>query len=260
MSHHKCLNCEATIHGKFCANCGQKADTHRITLKHFVLHDLLHGIWHLERGILFTLKETFKRPGQAALDYISGKRIRYYNVFYLCLLVIGLNLLLVHYYNSMISEQYEFKDETPQVTDFFKAHLKFILLSIVPILAINAGLVFRRLKLNLAEHFILSGISLLGILIISMFFSFFDFINFLDFTSRWEIFSVFAFLEVFAFFVMFLFPIWSYYDATRNDYTFWQFVWRIAMFYVLVLLQLALILSIIILILTHGKGNFSINV
>ena len=44
-------------------------------MKHFVMHDLLHGVWHLEKGILFTLKETIIRPGQAALDYIKGKRV-----------------------------------------------------------------------------------------------------------------------------------------------------------------------------------------
>lgn len=80
----------------FCPSCGQKTDTHRIVLKHFIFHDLIHGVWHLEKVIVFTLKETILRPGQAALDYISGKRIKYYNVFYLSLLVIAVNILLLH--------------------------------------------------------------------------------------------------------------------------------------------------------------------
>lgn len=37
----KCLNCNNEIIGKFCHHCGQKTDTHRITAKHFVIHDLL---------------------------------------------------------------------------------------------------------------------------------------------------------------------------------------------------------------------------
>ena len=92
MEHTYCLNCNFDVDNKFCPSCGQKTDTHRIVMKHFVMHDLLHGVWHLEKGILFTLKETIIRPGQAALDYINGKRVRYYNVFYLALLVIGLNI------------------------------------------------------------------------------------------------------------------------------------------------------------------------
>ena len=73
MQYNYCLNCNFTIDNKFCPSCGQKTDTHRIVIKHFVMHDLLHGVWHLEKGILFTLKETITRPGQAALDYIKGK-------------------------------------------------------------------------------------------------------------------------------------------------------------------------------------------
>lgn len=84
-----CLNCDTPLGGKFCYECGQKSDTHRITARHFIFHDLVHGVWHLDKGLLFTLKETFTRPGYAAMDYINGKRVRYYNIFYLMILVLG---------------------------------------------------------------------------------------------------------------------------------------------------------------------------
>ena len=254
MNYQQCLNCEATTDGKFCSNCGQKTDTHKITLNHFLQHNLMHGIWHLEKGILFTLKETVTRPGQAALDYIHGKRIRYYNVFYLCLLVIGLNLLLSYFYERILPEENITENDTPQVTAFFKENLKFILLCIVPILGINACLIFKKLKLNLAEHFILSGVSLLGILIISIAFGFMNFINGLGVPNFISVFEVFVFI------LMLLFPVWSYYNATKKWYTFGQFFWRIMVFYSLVLLELSLILFAIILILTNGKGSVYINV
>src|SRR5690606_2344353 len=73
------------------------ADTHRITFKNFIFHDVLHGTFHIERGILFTTKQALIRPGKAALDYISGKRRRYYNVFYLILITIGLIIFLRHF-------------------------------------------------------------------------------------------------------------------------------------------------------------------
>ncbi|MBS1571605.1 MAG: DUF3667 domain-containing protein, partial [Bacteroidetes bacterium] len=88
----KCLNCGSKVDNNYCSVCSQKTDTHRLTPKHFFYHDILHGIWHLDKGILFTLKEAVIRPGQASLDYINGKRIRYYNVFYLCLLLLGISI------------------------------------------------------------------------------------------------------------------------------------------------------------------------
>lgn len=250
-----CLNCNTETEKNFCSNCGQKTDTHRITLKHFLLHDMLHGIWHLEKGILFTIKETFVRPGQAALDYIHGKRIRYYNVFYLALLIIGLNLLLGHFYESVhpVIEKGR-TDDSLQVTQFFKNNLKTILFCIVPIFGLAAFLIFRRLKLNLAEHLIVGGICLLGILLISVVFSFVNFVETFDIPS-WI-----GFFELALFIVMLLFPAWTYYNATKNLYPFWGFLWRIIVFYAIVLLILIIILGLIISKLTHGRNQVYINI
>ncbi|RYD58971.1 MAG: DUF3667 domain-containing protein [Sphingobacteriales bacterium] len=98
--HHACLNCGAVLISKYCHECGQKSDTHRITMSHLVKHDLVHGLWHFDKGLLYTLKESFLRPGHMAMDYISGKRIKYYNVFYLILIVIGINALAIHYFKA----------------------------------------------------------------------------------------------------------------------------------------------------------------
>lgn len=67
-----CLNCGKEVSDKYCSGCGQKTDTHRISFKNFIFHDVLHGTFHLERGIFFTAKESLLRPGKAALDYIAG--------------------------------------------------------------------------------------------------------------------------------------------------------------------------------------------
>jgi hypothetical protein len=248
-----CLNCDTEIEKNFCPNCGQKSDTHRITLKHFFLHDLMHGVWHIDRGILFTLKESIRRPGQAALDYIKGKRIRYYNVFYLCLLVIGLHLLLNHWYDTISHTEVNLKNDNIKVSSFFKEYIKAILFGIIPILGLNSFWVFRRLKLNIAEQFILSGFCLLGMLLIGILFNLFDFINHFD---------VPYFLAVFegvSFFMIPLFAFWTYYNATKGLYSFGGFLWRIVAFYLSVFAILFVFLSVIVLILTNGKGNFYIN-
>lgn len=39
-----CLNCDNIISEKFCTNCGQNTNTHRIMFKHFILHDILLGV------------------------------------------------------------------------------------------------------------------------------------------------------------------------------------------------------------------------
>lgn len=247
-----CQNCNETISKNFCANCGQKTDTHRITLKHFFAHDIIHGVWHFERGIFFTLKEAIIRPGQAALDYIGGKRIRYYNVFYLSLLLIALNILLKHYYSGFDSHAVE--DETPNVTHFFANNIKLLLFSIIPVLGLNSWLVFRRLKLNIAEHFIIGGMCLLGILFTTIGFLFFDFL------SNQLSAAVFGILEVACFVVILLYPVWTYQNAVKNIYTIWGTFWRTLVFYMLILLEIVLLLFFVVYCLTGGRTAISVNI
>lgn len=164
MSSKNCLNCGFELNNKFCPQCGQKADTHRITVKHFIQHDIIHGVFHLDKGILFTIKETFTRPGKAAMDYINGKRISYYNIFYLLLILVGINLLVLHYVDEFSNNAIRVKtsNDGTKIFDFIKTNIKYIILSFIPLFAFNGFVIFRRLKLNFAEHHIIAGFVLLG--------------------------------------------------------------------------------------------------
>ena len=61
--HPNCLDCGTALTDRFCAHCGQQANTHRITLKHLLLHDLPHSIWHVDKGIAYTFWQMLTRPG-----------------------------------------------------------------------------------------------------------------------------------------------------------------------------------------------------
>ena len=219
------------------------------------MHDLLHGVWHLEKGILFTLKETIVRPGQAALDYVNGKRIRYYNVFYLALLVIGLNVILLHLKDNHIEATVEtVKKSQNKLNDFVFKNSKIILFCIVPIFSLNAKLLFRRLKLNISEHFILGGITLLGLLVISAVLFLFSYLNFV-----WDS-DIFGLGKAFLFILLLLFPAWSYFDATKKLYPFWGFLYRIICFYLLTLIQFLIIIAFIsIVILKKYYNGFDVD-
>ena len=86
-----CLNCssELAISQHFCANCGQKASTHRITFSH-LLHDFFHALTHADKGVLHLLKELTLHPGTVAREYVRGKRKKYFNPITFFLLVMVL--------------------------------------------------------------------------------------------------------------------------------------------------------------------------
>ena len=86
-----CLNCSSELAASqhFCANCGQKTSTHRITFSH-LLHDFFHALTHADKGVLHLLKELTFRPGTVAREYVRGKRKKYFNPITFFLLVMVL--------------------------------------------------------------------------------------------------------------------------------------------------------------------------
>ncbi|QYJ68378.1 DUF3667 domain-containing protein [Flavobacterium litorale] len=236
MQHNECLNCGTTIVGKYCSNCGQKTDTHRITFKHFLAHEMLHGVWHLEKGILFTVKEALTRPGYAALDYIAGKRFRYYNMFYLMLLVLALILFAAHHTESKEAFDEAVLDDDDnyqKLVQFIDTYIKPILFTLVPLLAINSYVLYRRLKLNFLEHVIISGFTSLAMFVTAL--------VAIAITVKYH--PVTDFISDLLFWVMLLFPILAYYQVSASKYKFWGFAWRLVLFYLLLILEIISIIS-----------------
>jgi hypothetical protein len=243
MSHSTtCLNCEEPVSKKFCPNCGQKTDTHRITFKHFVTHDILHGVWHIDRGILFTLKEALLRPGKAALDYISGKRIRYYNVFYLTLILIGLLIFINHIQNEL--SHYYFNTKLNPETDnagkkidnFLSNYSKLIIFAFIPLFAINSFITYGRKKLNLSEHFIIAGMIFLGVMIINIISMLLYFIEYID--------PTYLFFDVLNFatpLIILLFVGINYFKTFFESYSKLQNILRISLFISLIFIEIFII-------------------
>ncbi len=72
----RCINCNHAVAGaaqKFCPGCGQPTPVHRIDW-HFLGHELEHSVLHMDRGILYSLKQLMLQPGQLMRDYIEGRR------------------------------------------------------------------------------------------------------------------------------------------------------------------------------------------
>lgn len=73
-----CADCGRAIDGpaqKFCPACGQATPAHRIDW-HFMLHEFEHSVLHMDRGILYSIKELMLRPGRLMRDYLEGRRAR----------------------------------------------------------------------------------------------------------------------------------------------------------------------------------------
>jgi hypothetical protein len=91
-----CKNCGHQFDLNYCNQCGQKALTKRIEMK-WLLHELPHAVWHIERGFLYNVVELFKRPGYAVIDYIEGKRKNFFHPVSYLLIMLAAMYFVVHY-------------------------------------------------------------------------------------------------------------------------------------------------------------------
>lgn len=95
----KCLNCGAEFEGKFCPQCGQRADTSRFTIR-FIFTNLIQAILSNDGGVWITLKSLFTRPGQMMVDIINGKRKSYFSPFPMLFLALSLYVIIFTFTGS----------------------------------------------------------------------------------------------------------------------------------------------------------------
>lgn len=247
MTHQNCLNCEKELTDQFCSGCGQKSDTHRITFKNFIFHDVLHGTFHLDKGILFTARQALVRPGKASLAYISGKRKPYYNVFYLVLIVFGLIIFLGHLFEEIDvflggekEPERTFVNEASRKLAKIFEYSKIIIFLFVPFAALNSFILFRRKKWNLSEHAILSGMILLGMLLISLIGNILYYTNFIIEFSR-------SFSNIFSWTVttlIILYVGYGYVNAFNKEYSKLGIAFRVLLFFLMLVFEILVLLFI----------------
>jgi hypothetical protein len=89
------VTCAAPRSGAFCAACGErflhKAD---LELKHFFFEQLPHELLHVDGKLPRSLRSLVTRPGELAVDYVSGRRQPYLGPLRLYLVVFLLHAFL----------------------------------------------------------------------------------------------------------------------------------------------------------------------
>jgi hypothetical protein len=80
----RCLNCGSAVSGRHCAQCGQAADVHVLSMKE-VAGDVTHSLLHLDSRVWRTLELLVRRPGELTREFIAGRHQRYIPPFRLYL-------------------------------------------------------------------------------------------------------------------------------------------------------------------------------
>lgn len=176
----RCANCDRAIDGadqKFCPTCGQPTPAHRIDW-HFLGHELEHSVLHMDRGVLYSLKELMLRPGHLMRGYLGGRRAQQVKPLLLLMISAAAVLLLGKYLvggdlvGSAMQAGYsqtkgarESGSIDPatamkvfdQVKYWINAHLTALTLILLPMEAAALRLAFRNRGLNYPEWLVVSA-------------------------------------------------------------------------------------------------------
>jgi Protein of unknown function (DUF3667)/Domain of unknown function (DUF4286) len=82
----RCLNCGTVVEGRHCAQCGQSADAHVLSMKE-VMGDVTHSLLHLDSRVWSTLRLLVRRPGELTREFIAGRHQLYIPPFRLYLAI-----------------------------------------------------------------------------------------------------------------------------------------------------------------------------
>ncbi len=170
----QCLNCTSILEQQdsFCRACGQKTVVHRFTLKK-ILHEFFHAFTHTDRSIFHLLRGLATRPGIIALEYLQGRRKKYFNPFTFFVLCMGFFVLS----NNLFQAYGQAPDPDPQVLQsmpdesarhkyrtivqrqgeisiFLQKNTNILTMVAVPFFSLMSWGLLRRKRLNYAEHLV----------------------------------------------------------------------------------------------------------
>jgi len=160
----KCKNCGNEFEGNYCNNCGQSAATHRLNFK-FLWHDIQHGLFHFDKGIIHSLAQLCLRPGRTIYEYLEGKRVGHFKPLSMVVVLATVYGLLKHFFlheviapsKIVINDKSINSDTINAVFEWVNNHGAIMALLVVPIYALASFLAYRKEKYNYVEHLVLNA-------------------------------------------------------------------------------------------------------
>ena len=157
-----CKNCGNQYQGNYCNICGQSAETDVLCFRLF-WHELQHGFFYLERGIFYTVKQLFTRPGHAIREYVEGKRVRHLRPISLVILLATIYGVMYHFSNiNLIAENDSSLSSEElgilvKMNEWVGTHFAWVTLLSIPFFSLASYLAFKKQDFNYFEHLVLNA-------------------------------------------------------------------------------------------------------
>ncbi|MCC9071463.1 DUF3667 domain-containing protein [Flavobacterium sp. F-65] len=157
-----CKNCDQDFTGNYCNNCGQSTETHRLNF-HFLWHDIQHGLFHFDKGVLYTAKQLLTRPGASIREFLEGKRVKHFKPLSLVIILATIYGLLYHSFHINIFNEVDLGNSPNEkvifekINEWMSSHFAWATLITIPFYALATLITFRKQGYNFIEHLVLNS-------------------------------------------------------------------------------------------------------
>lgn len=165
----KCISCNFEHNERYCPNCGFPKETKRIDRKYIT--EEISSVLNFDKGIFYTIKELFIRPGDTVKNFVDGDRKRIVKpiiFLIICSLTYTIGQQFLSYEAGYIKYNIEDLDSTPimvQLFEWFSKNYGYANIIMAVFIAMWIKIFFRKNNYNFYEIYILlcyiMGISVL---------------------------------------------------------------------------------------------------
>lgn len=178
-----CKNCNETLEANYCSNCGQSANVGRFNYVN-ILGEISGSIFQLNRGVLFTAKELFLRPGHSIREYLQGKRKNHFKplaytftlstILFFTSRYLGSETQITDFIEGFTGYEDDFKMNPNVVArlEWLAKNYSYSILMFLPFNSMASFLAFYGTGYNYLEHVILNAYITGQQALIYLFFSF----------------------------------------------------------------------------------------
>ncbi|KUJ52058.1 DUF3667 domain-containing protein [Chryseobacterium sp. JAH] len=143
-----CKNCGNLFDGNYCNQCGQSAKTKRINYE-FLWEDIQHGLLHYDKGIGYSLKKLFEKPGYVISDYIEGKRVNHFRPISMVIIVATIYALIYHLLD--LNHRSAIDESSGAVLEKIFEHYYWFVVATIPVYTFTTYLMFKKTGYNFYE-------------------------------------------------------------------------------------------------------------
>lgn len=128
-----------------------------------MLHDIPHSVWHVDKGIVYSIRTIIARPGPTIRAYLAGQRVDHFRPLSLLLLVTGLYAFLISVLHiDMVPPRSADMPELAwqiqkSMSGVLIKYLGWLYVALVPVIATFARLFLRRGGYNYAECLVIAS-------------------------------------------------------------------------------------------------------